>query len=339
MTQAFYEHVVRPLLFRVDPERIHHGAMGGLQFASRFPGLLRMLAPSAASMREREVFGLKFPSVVGLAAGFDKNAVALPAWEAMGFGHIEAGTITAKAQPGNPKPRIFRFPKQKALINRMGFNNEGAEGVASRLEALKAAGRWPHVPVGLNLGKSKVTPIEEALDDYRFSFERLFPLGDYFVLNVSSPNTPGLRKLQDRDALDELLGGVQAVNRTKPSPKPLLLKIAPDLEYAQIEEILGLVESHGFAGIIATNTTLDHSSVPGGDAVQGGLSGAPLRERSTAIVKFIAERTKVPVIGVGGIFDLDSAKEKLDAGAALIQLYTGFVYRGPGFVRRIAETL
>lgn len=338
MSQGFYERVVRPVFFRVDPERIHHVAMAGLEFASRFPGLLRMFALPADSMRKREVFGLKFPSVVGLAAGFDKNALALPAWEAMGFGFIEAGTITAKAQPGNPKPRIFRFPQQKALINRMGFNNDGAEAVARRLEALKA-GRWPHVPVGLNLGKSKVTPIEAAVDDYRFSFERLFPLGDYFVLNVSSPNTPGLRKLQDRDALDALLGGVQSANRTKPSPKPLLLKIAPDLDYAQIEEILGLVETHGFAGIIATNTTLDHSAVPGGDSAEGGLSGAPLRERSTAIVKFLAERTKLPVIGVGGIFDLDSAKEKLDAGAALIQLYTGFVYQGPGLVRKIAQTL
>lgn len=339
MTQGFYDHFVRPILFRIDPERIHHVAMAGLQFAARFPGLLQMLAPSAESMKAREVFGLRFPNVVGLAAGFDKNAVALPAWEAMGFGFVEAGTITANAQPGNPVPRIFRFPEQKAVINRMGFNNDGAEVVAMRLEALKVAGKWPRVPVGLNLGKSKVTPIPEALDDYRFSFDRLFPYGDYFVLNVSSPNTPGLRKLQDRQALDELLGGIQAANQAKPSPKPLLLKIAPDLEYPQIEEIIGLVETHGFAGIIATNTTLDHSAVPGGDEVQGGLSGAPLRERSTAIVKFIAERTKIPVIGVGGIFDLDSAREKLDAGAALIQLYTGFIYKGPGLVRELARTL
>jgi dihydroorotate dehydrogenase len=276
---------------------------------------------------------------VGLAAGFDKNAVALPAWQALGFGFIEAGTITALPQPGNPKPRIFRVPEIGGLINRMGFNNDGSEAVALRLEELKGSGLWPSIPVGINLGKSKVTPLEEATGDYLRSFERLFPLGDYFVLNVSSPNTPGLRSLQGKAELDELLGSVQAANRAKREPKPLLLKIAPDLEFAQIEEILELVTAHGLAGLIATNTTLDHSPVPAGRDETGGLSGRPLRARSTEIVRFITARTPLPVIAVGGIFDADAALEKLDAGAALVQLYTGFIYRGPALVKEICAAL
>ncbi len=339
MNQAIYERCVRPFLFRMDPERVHHFTMSWLQLGAKFPDLLKWLLGAPRYARECEVFGLKFPNVVGLAAGFDKNALALPAWEAMGFGFIEAGTVTAKPQPGNAPPRLFRFPQQKAIINRMGFNNDGAEVVAQRLESLKKSGHWPRIPVGLNLGKSRVAPLEEAKSDYLISFERMFELADYFVLNVSSPNTPGLRKLQDRAALGALLGGVQEANRAKPVPKPLLLKIAPDLEFAQIEEILELVEQHALAGIIATNTTLDHSSVPNGDAFEGGLSGRPLRERSTEIVRFLCGRTRVPVIGVGGIFDVESAKEKLDAGAVLIQLYTGFIFQGPRLVRDLAEAL
>jgi dihydroorotate dehydrogenase len=339
MKQATYENIIRPLLFRMDPERVHHIAMFLLQCGTKFPRLMKWLLETPRRARGCEVFGLQFPNVVGLAAGFDKNALALPVWEVMGFGFMEAGTVTAKAQPGNPRPRLFRFPQQKAIINRMGFNNDGAEVVARRLELLKASGKWPKIPIGLNLGKSKVTPLDEALSDYLVSFERLFKLGDYFVLNVSSPNTPGLRKLQDKAALDVLLRGVQAANRAKAAPKPLLLKIAPDLGCAQIEEILELVERHAFSGIVATNTTLDHSTVPGGDAIEGGLSGRPLRERSTEVVRFVCSRTRVPVIGVGGIFDIESAREKLDAGAVLIQLYTGFVFQGPGLVRDLTEAL
>lgn len=339
MNGSIYESCVRPLLFRFDPETVHHFALSSLKLGAKFPRLMKGLLKAPRHARECEVFGLKFPNVIGLAAGFDKNALALPAWEAMGFGFVEAGTVTAKPQPGNPRPRLFRFPQQKAIINRMGFNNDGVEVVAQRFESLRTSGNWPKIPVGLNLGKSKVTPLDEAQMDFLYSFERMFELADYFVLNVSSPNTPGLRKLQDSAALDALLGEVQAANRTKRTPKPLLLKIAPDLEFSQIEEILELVERHALAGIIATNTTLDHSSVPNGEAFEGGLSGWPLRRISTEIVRFICSRTRIPVIAVGGIFDVESAKEKLDAGAVLIQLYTGFVYRGPGLVRELVEAL
>lgn len=289
----------------------------------------------------REVFGVRFPNPVGLAAGFDKNAVALPAFEKLGFGFVEAGTITAAAQPGNPKPRIFRLPPQQAIINRLGFNNDGAEAVAARLARLKASGRWPCIPIGLNIGKTKVTPIEQAAADYLSSFEKLFPFADYFVLNVSSPNTPGLRALQDKEALNQLLAAVQRRNREF-SParlRPVLLKIAPDLEFPRIEEIIALVEQHGLAGIVATNTTLDQSALPEPLRREGGLSGLPLRARSTEIVRFIASRTALPVVAVGGIHDADSAMEKFDAGAALVQLYTGFIYEGPALIARINAAL
>jgi len=329
-----YDHLLRPLLFRFDAETIHHFAMGCLQGLARLP-----VNPEHEPALERTLFGLKFPNPVGLAAGFDKNAVALRAWQALGFGFVEAGTITALPQPGNPRPRIFRYPEIGALINRMGFNNDGAEAVAQRLGKLRASGGWPRVPVGINLGKSKVTPLEQSTEDYLRSFARLFPLGDYFVLNVSSPNTPGLRSLQGREQLDELLGAMAGANRARETPKPLLLKIAPDLELTQITEIIGLVEAHGLAGIIATNTTLDHRAVPSGRDETGGLSGRPLREHSTEIVRFITRETKLPVIAVGGIFDADAAMEKFDAGASLVQIYTGLIYRGPVLIREINDAL
>lgn len=278
---------------------------------------------------EREVFGLKFPNAVGLAAGFDKNALVIPAWEGLGFGFAEVGTITAKAQPGNPLPRLFRVPEICGVINRMGFNNDGADAVAARLEKLRKTARWPRFPVGVNIGKSKVTPLEEATADYLYSFSRLRELGDYFVLNVSSPNTPGLRKLQDRAALGELFGAVQAANETR---KPVLVKIAPDLTWEAVDDVLSLVEEHRIAGVIATNTTIDHSSVPPLRRETGGLSGRPVRERSTEIIRYITSHSKVPVVGVGGIFSGDDAREKFDAGAALVQLYTGFIYEGPALV-------
>ena len=329
-----YDSLVRPLLFRFDPETIHRFAMLGLRALSVLP-----VRPVHDPKLERTVFGVKFPNPIGLGAGFDKEAEALPAWQTLGFGFIEAGTITALPQPGNPKPRIFRLPDLEAIINRMGFNNHGAEAVAARLENLRASGAWPTIPVGINIGKSKVTPLEQATADYLRSFERLFALGDYFALNVSSPNTPGLRTLQGKAELNELLGAVQAANRAKPVPKPVLLKIAPDLEFAQIEEILELVETHGLAGLIATNTTLDHSVVPKERDQTGGLSGKPLRARSTEIVRFVCERTKLPVIAVGGISDAGSALEKFDAGASLVQLYTGFIYRGPALLGEICRAL
>jgi dihydroorotate dehydrogenase len=285
---------------------------------------------------EREVFGLKFPNPVGLAAGFDKNAIVLPAWEGLGFGFAEIGTVTAKAQPGNPRPRLFRVPEISGVINRMGFNNDGADVVAARLAKLKATARWPRFPVGINLGKSKVTPIEKAAADYLHSFSRLRDVGDYFVLNVSSPNTPGLRSLQDRAALDQLFRAVQATNA---GAKPMLVKIAPDLTWEAIDDVLALVEAHRIAGVIATNTTIDHTPVPGHRRETGGLSGLPVRARSTEIIRYIARKTKVPVIGVGGIFSPADAKEKFDAGAVLVQLYTGFIYEGPALVSAICRAL
>src|SRR5687768_15206127 len=227
---------------------------------------------------EREVFGLKFPNPIGVAAGFDKNAHVLPAGEGLGFGFAEVGTITAKAQPGNPKPRLFRVPEIGGVINRMGFNNDGAAVVAGRLEKLRGTSRWPRFPVGINLGKSKITPLEEATSDYLASFGLLRELGDYFVLNVSSPNTPGLRKLQDRAALGELFQAVQGANA---GSKPILVKIAPDLTWEALDDVLALVQEHGIAGVIATNTTIDHSSVPEHRRQTGGLSGKPVRARST----------------------------------------------------------
>lgn len=332
MRSVLYKKLVRPLLFRFGPETAHAIAMFWLQ---RLPAsLIELMAGGAPVQNEVTLFGLRFPNRVGLAAGFDKDAEALLAWEALGFGFVEAGTITAKAQPGNPKPRLFRYPDLKALVNRMGFNNQGADAVASRLAEIKGAGLWPRIPVGINIGKSKVTPLEEATGDYLHSFQTLHPFADYFVLNVSSPNTPGLRQLQNKKALEELLTAVQNQNRFN---KPVLVKIAPDLEFGQIEEILALIETHRLAGIVATNTTLDHSCVPEARRQQGGLSGEPLRARSTEIVRFISKLSALPIIAAGGIDSPQAAAEKFDAGASLVQLYTGFIYEGPMLVRQIAS--
>ncbi len=283
--------------------------------------------------RPVEVFGLTFPNPVGLAAGMDKGAEALQAWEDLGFGFVEAGTITAHAQPGNDKPRCFRYPPLKALINRMGFNNPGAAAVAEALAKKKAAGRWPKIPVGLNLGKSKRTPLEDAAADYATSFRHLLPYGDFFVINVSSPNTPGLRQLQDRDALAEIISTLQEVNASK----PLLVKMAPDLADEAVREMADLAERSGLAGLIATNTTLDHSSVPAGRDEVGGLSGAPLLERSTAVLRILREHTDLPLIASGGVMSAEAAAAKLAAGATLVQIYTGFVYQGPQLIRDIVR--
>ncbi|HEY5893320.1 MAG TPA: quinone-dependent dihydroorotate dehydrogenase [Chthoniobacterales bacterium] len=333
-----YQRIVRPLFFRMDAEDAHHLAMGILEKISRIPPVLKMIRSQLNVQKPVELFGLTFANPVGLAAGFDKNALALPAWAALGFGFVEIGTITAQGQPGNPRPRLFRYPKAKAVINRMGFNNDGADAIARRLENWRGLRLWPDVPVGINIGKSKVTPLEKAVEDYLYSFERLRQFADYFVLNVSSPNTPGLRQLQERDALDALLAAVQAKNRAA-TPKPVLLKIAPDLAWEQIEEILTLVADHQLAGIIATNTTLDHSSIQQWGDQQGGLSGAPLNARSTEIIDFIVRRSDIPVIAAGGIMDPASAREKLNAGAKLIQLYTGYIYHGPTLPADIVRSL
>src|SRR5215216_1180886 len=332
-----YETFVRPLLFSLDPETAHHLTIELLRTTSTFGLGLRALRWFQPSSEPKTLFGLIFPNPIGLAAGLDKNGVALPAWAALGFGFIEIGTVTAKAQPGNPEPRIFRLPKQQALINRLGFNNDGADAVALRLRKLRESGRWPGVPVGINIGKSRATPIEQAADDYLYSFRLLRDLADYVTLNVSSPNTPGLRELQGPEKLFALVRAV----RTEPgaAAKPVLIKISPDVSSAELQAIIDVCEQTGIAGIIATNTTLDHSPVPAELDQEGGLSGAPLRERSTALVREIVARSTIPVIGCGGICDAESAREKFHAGAQLIQLYTGLVYRGPRLIREIAEQI
>lgn len=278
---------------------------------------------------------MTFPNPVGLAAGFDKNAEALPAWEMLGFGFIELGTVTARPQPGNPRPRCFRYPRQAALINRMGFNNDGADAIAGRLRRLRASGRWPRIPVGVNIGKSKVTPLGDAPSDYLHSFHTLREFADYVVINVSSPNTPGLRALQSVDALRPLLSALAAANTTA---LPLLVKIAPDLADQDIDAVTDLAAASGLHGLIATNTTLDHSAITGARDETGGLSGAPLATRSTDVVRRITGRSRLPVIGSGGVMDAADAQAKFDAGARLLQIYTGFIYAGPGLIRRIVPS-
>ncbi len=332
-----YERFVRPFLFALDPETAHHLAISLLRGASHADPVLSALKVFQPTAKPKTVFGLQFPNPIGLAAGFDKNGVALPAWAALGFGFIEIGTVTAKPQPGNPKPRIFRFAEQNALINRLGFNNDGADTIAQRLRKLRESGRWPAVPVGINIGKSKITPIEETASDYVYSFQRLHPFADYIALNVSSPNTPGLRSLQEREQLSILLRAIREENRA--ARKPIVVKIAPDLSPDDLNKIIATCEENEVAGIIATNTTLDHSSIPAPRDQTGGLSGAPLREKSIAFVRAIKARSTIPVIASGGIFDAQSAREKIECGAQLVQVYTGYIYRGPGLLREIAGAL
>lgn len=329
---SFYTALIRPLLFRLPPEAAHEVAMKLLSTVAVTAGR-NAQAPSGCPV---ECFGLHFPNAVGLAAGMDKNGTALPAWPRLGFGFVEIGTVTARAQPGNPSPRLFRLPRQQALINRLGFNNDGAAAVAERLAGVRRSGRWPRVPVGINLGKSRATPLEQAPEDYAESFRRLREHGDYFAVNVSSPNTPGLRELQAAAHLRDIL---RALARENTDAKPVLVKIAPDLAEEQIEEIVACGEAEGAAGWIATNTTLDHSAVPAGCDQEGGLSGEPLREKSTRVLRRVAALARTPVIGVGGVSDPASAREKIGAGASLIQLYTGLIYRGPGLPRRLAREL
>jgi dihydroorotate dehydrogenase len=332
---SFYERFIKPILFSMDPERVHHLAIATLETMSRFPWSCNLVPRLSDQRLMKEVFGIRFPNPIGLAAGFDKNGAALPAWEALGFGFVEIGTITAQGQPGNPVPRIFRVPEMEALINRLGFNNEGAEIIGRRLERLRGASRWPKIPVGINIGKTKVVALEEAAVDYVESFRRLQDVGDYFVLNVSSPNTPGLRKLQEKGVVGGLFQAIQQQNQGK----PLLVKIAPDLTREQVDDILALAKEHRLAGIIATNTTTDQQTIPEARRQPGGLSGKPLRTRSLEILRHIRRQSSLPVISVGGIMNADDARERFDSGAELIQLYTGFVYHGPGLLREIAKSL
>lgn len=344
-----YRFAIRPLLFKLDPESAHYFAMGLLHSSSRIPGVLSFLRAMSTLRDERlesSVFGLKFANPVGLAAGFDKDARWMRELSALGFGFIEVGTLTAHPQSGNPKPRLFRVPADRGVINRMGFNNEGSELAAQRL-----AKHRPSVTLGVNLGKSKITPNELAEEDYLQSFRRVFDFADYLTINVSSPNTPGLRQLQDREPLTRLLTAFQqenqriAAQRNK-APKPVLLKIAPDLEDAQLDDIADLTLETKIAGLIATNTTISRSGLKTDqkriDSIgNGGLSGKPLSERSRAVVSRLFRRTegKVPIIGVGGIFTADDAWRMIGAGASLVQIYTGFIYEGPSCVKRINRGL
>lgn len=348
-----YRHLFRPALFRLDrdPEDAHNRVMRWLSLFSRHSAMTQALALAMRAGGEqspREVFGLRFPNPVGLAAGLDKNGVAVPALAALGFGFVEIGTITARPQPGNPRPRLFRLPSEEALINRMGFNNQGAEWVAGHL----AGSARVAIPVGVSLGKSKVTPLDEATDDYLRSLDLLYPYGDYFAVNVSSPNTPGLRALQERDRLDALVRALVDLLRLRASeegrsgPKPLLVKVAPDLDDAALDELVDVCLSGEVSGLIAVNTTisrdgLSHAVPEKLREEPGGLSGRPLRARALEVVDRLHARAgdRLPIVGCGGVFTVDDARRMLDAGASLVQIYTGFIYEGPGLPRRLAKGL
>jgi dihydroorotate dehydrogenase len=341
-----YQHAVKPALFRLDPEHAHELGVDALALLGRVRPLCAALARvhrlDPALHRPVEAFGLKFPNAVGLAAGFDKNGRAWPAAAALGFGHVEIGTVTFHAQPGNPRPRAFRYPAEQAVINRMGFNNEGAAALAARLAKLSGP---RSIPLGINLGKSKVTSLDQATEDYLGSFRLLADHADYVVVNVSSPNTPGLRELQDAAWLQPLLAALVGENSARVAAgkprRPLLLKIAPDLSFPQIDAALQVITDLKLDGIIATNTTLTRPGSLAAVNEAGGLSGAPVRRRSTEIINYIARATdgRLPIIGVGGIMDEAAAGEKLDAGATLVQLYTGLIYRGPFFAAEVARAL
>jgi dihydroorotate dehydrogenase len=344
-----YRRVVRPVLYRLgkgDAEVAHEQTLHGLRRLSRVPGAVSALSRTYGSLPAglaRTVFGVRFPSPVGLAAGMDKNGVALPAWRSLGFGFVEVGTVTAHPQPGNEKPRLFRLIEHEAVINRMGFNNLGSQALASRLAAYGRLG----YPLGISIGKSKVTPLEDAVEDYVTSLRRLYAYGDYFAVNVSSPNTPGLRALQDAGQLRELLTALRAeaasLSVSGLAGKPILVKIAPDLSEQAIDELLAVCTDVGVAGIIATNTTIGRPGVESDPLASqaGGLSGRPLTELAAKTVAHIHAETQgaLPVIGVGGILDPSDATRLFDAGASLVQVYTGLIYRGPGLIRKINRSL
>lgn len=334
-----YKGILRPLLFKVDPEKVHHFTFKSLKYLFRIPGisiLVRNKFIVEDQRLEKIVFGIKFKNPVGLAAGFDKNAQLFNELDSLGFGFIEIGTVTPKPQEGNEKKRLFRLKEDSAIINRMGFNNEGVEAAVKRLKVNKS------VLIGGNIGKNKSTPNEEAVNDYLICFDALFDHVDYFVVNVSSPNTPNLRELQDKVPLMQLLQTLQDRNREKLSPKPILLKIAPDLTNSQLLDIIDIISQTGIAGVIATNTTTSRKSLKSEDRNEmGGLSGKPLSARSTEVIRFLSEKSEksFPIIGVGGIHSPEDALEKLRAGASLVQLYTGFIYEGPALIKKINEMI
>jgi dihydroorotate dehydrogenase len=339
-----YRVFIRPILFLIDPEKVHHLVFNFLVFQARIPGIkafLRTLFIYREKSLEKNVLGLNFPNPVGLAAGLDKDGKLIDELACFGFGFIEIGTVTPKPQPGNDKPRLFRLQKDSALINRMGFNNEGVIAAAQRLRKRKSK-----VIVGGNIGKNKVTPNEHAIDDCAYCFEALYPVVDYFVINVSSPNTPGLRELQEKEPLRKLLSYVIHLSHNEVRYKPVLLKIAPDLTNSQLDDIVEILHETKTDGVIATNTTISREGLQTQeDEIKaignGGLSGAPLTTRSTEVITYLREKLgkNFPIIGVGGIMTPQDAVDKLNAGADLIQIYTGFVYEGPGFIKAINKKI
>ena len=330
-----YKSIIRPFLFKFDPEKIHHLTFCTLKNVPLVKNIMGA-KPLENKRLEREVFGLNFKNPVGLAAGLDKDAIAYKELSALGFGFIEIGTLTPKPQPGNPKKRLFRLKEDGGLINRMGFNNGGVDAAVQRLKKNNG------VLIGGNIGKNKLTPNENAVEDYKICFEKLFDYVDYFVVNVSSPNTPNLRELQDKAPLTKILTELQSMNAAKPKQKPILLKIAPDLSDEQLLDIIEIVNKTKIAGVIATNTTISREGLTSENQREtGGLSGKPLTKRSTEVIRFLAEKSgkSFPIIGVGGIHTAEDAIEKLEAGASLVQLYTGFIYEGPELIRKINEKI
>ena len=337
-----YKAIIRPLFFCFDPEKIHHFAFKSLKVLNAIPGfsrLSRVLYKVNDPRLKRTVFGLEFDNPVGLAAGFDKEAKLYDELANLGFGFIEIGTLTPKGQEGNPKPRLFRLPQDSALVNRMGFNNEGVEAAVTRLKNRKTK-----VLIGGNIGKNKITPNELANDDYYKAFNALYEYVDYFAVNVSSPNTPNLRALQDKEPLMALLKMLKDEMATKPNHKPILLKIAPDLTDSQLDDIIAIVAEVKIEGIIAANTTIDRSMLKSDkaevDAIgAGGLSGKPVRARSTEVIAYLHQKSNgaFPIIGVGGIYTAEDAIEKMKAGASLVQVYSGFIYEGPSMVKKICK--
>jgi dihydroorotate dehydrogenase len=335
-------HFIRKVLFSIEPEKVHYLVMRQLKTAYSV-SILREWLKKTFTVRhkslERTLWGIRFPNPVGLAAGFDKDAKYTDALACLGFGFIEIGTVTPKAQPGNPQPRLFRLPADRALINRMGFNNDGAAAAAERLKR-----RTEKIIIGGNIGKNKITPNEDAMLDYEASFRELYDVVDYFVVNVSSPNTPGLRELQDKEPLMKILNRLRQLDKELGKSKPILLKIAPDLTDAQIDDIIEIVNTTGIQGIVATNTTIRRDNLESNDKEvntigAGGLSGRPLTQRATEVIRYINSKGngKIPIIAVGGIFTADDALEKLNAGASLVQVYTGFIYEGPGIAKNICK--
>ena len=335
--------LIKPLLFQFDPETIHYVVTGALRRANRIWGvksLLKNLYQLEDKRLAREVLGLKFKNPLGLAAGFDKNASMIEELAEFGFGFIEIGTVTPLPQPGNEKPRMFRLPQDDALINRLGFNNQGVDVVAARLKQVQRKG----LIIGGNIGKNKLTSNEDAVNDYIKCFDRLFDVVDYFVVNVSSPNTPGLRELQEKEPLKHILNTLQQRNNKNQITRPILLKIAPDLTNSQLDDIIEIVMETKIAGVIATNTTISRDDLVSSENLKkesGGLSGKPLTMRSTEVIRYLSEHSNKSfvIVGVGGIHSPEDALEKIQAGASLIQIYTGFIYEGPGLIKRILKGL